>query len=182
MSDHGFFARPVGCAPPPWRSRSRPRSRASTPVSAACNSTARDQDRSATVAPDAKILDEKGAPLADGLKAEALKAGTVVVLTVERENDLPVIHGIRLGGEPPAGTAESQAKAKNAGAQPAVDFKFPDTTKLVPLTDLGTGKYEGFEGGLYPDGTNTRPASHEAAGLALARQSRAARRRGEAEC
>ena len=34
--------------------------------------TARGQDRSATVAPDAKILDEKGSPLADGLKAEGL--------------------------------------------------------------------------------------------------------------
>jgi hypothetical protein len=50
------------------------------------------------------------------------------------------------------------------------DFKFPDTSGLVPLTDLGTGKYHGFEGGLYPDGSNTRPASHEAAGLMLARQ------------
>ena len=35
---------------------------------------------------------------------------------------------------------------------------------------MGNGKYQGFEGGLYPDGTNTRPASHEAAGQALARQ------------
>ena len=135
--------------------------------------TARGQDRSAAVAPDAKILDEKGAPLADGLKAEALKAGAAVVLTVERENDLPVIHGIRLGGE---GALAGQAQVESAGQgeerrrSPPVDFKFPDTSKLVPLTDLGTGKYEGFEGGLYPDGTNTRPASHEAAGLALARQ------------
>jgi len=135
--------------------------------------TARGQDRSATVAPDAKILDEKGSPLADGLKAEALKAGAAVVLTVERENDLPVIHAIRLGGEGALAAqpkSKAQAKAKAASAQPAVDFKFPDTSKLVPLTDLGTGKYEGFAGGLYPDGTNTRPASHEAAGLALARQ------------
>ena len=45
---------------------------------------ARDQDRSATVAPEAKIVDEKGEPLADGLKAPALKPGAVVVLSVER--------------------------------------------------------------------------------------------------
>jgi hypothetical protein len=134
---------------------------------------ARDQDRAATVAPDAKILDEKGASLADGLKAAALKPGAVVILSVERVNDLPVIQGIRLGGE--GALAEQpkskvQANTKAGAAQPPVDFKFPDTTKLVPLTDLGADKYEGFEGGLYPDGTNTRPASHEAAGLALARQ------------
>ncbi len=128
---------------------------------------ARDQDRTATVAPDAKILDEQGAPLAAGLKADALKAGAVVVLSVERVNNMPVIQAIRLGG---VLAAQPLPKAKNASAQPVVDFKFPDTSKLVPLTDLGTGKYEGFEGGLYPDGSNTRPASHEAAGLALAKQ------------
>ncbi|MGD0988074.1 MAG: choice-of-anchor D domain-containing protein [Candidatus Sulfotelmatobacter sp.] len=30
---------------------------------------------------------------------------------------------------------------------------------LVPLTDLGTGTYLGYEGGLYPNGSNTPPAS-----------------------
>jgi hypothetical protein len=38
----------------------------------------------------------------------------------------------------------------------------------LPLTDLGEGEYKGFPGGLYPDGANTRPAAHEAAGVALA--------------
>lgn len=45
-----------------------------------------------------------------------------------------------------------------------------DTSKLKPLPELGTEKYQTFEGGLYPGGTNTRPAEHEAAGLALAKQ------------
>lgn len=40
---------------------------------------------------------------------------------------------------------------------------------LPPINDLGTGTWRGFTGGLYPGGSNTRPAAHNAAGLALAR-------------
>ena len=39
---------------------------------------------------------------------------------------------------------------------------------LIPLTDLGTGSYEGAEGGLYPGGSNTPPAAQEAAAVAAA--------------
>ena len=45
-----------------------------------------------------------------------------------------------------------------------------DTSGLVPLIDLGKAEYQGFSGGLYPDGNNVRPAAHEAAGVALAGQ------------
>jgi hypothetical protein len=38
----------------------------------------------------------------------------------------------------------------------------------VDLPDLGTGTYMGSQGGLYPGGSNDRPADHEADGLALA--------------
>jgi len=43
-------------------------------------------------------------------------------------------------------------------------------TKLpeIDLPDLGTGTYMGTEGGLYPSGSNRRPAAHEADGIALA--------------
>src|SRR5206468_3565872 len=57
-----------------------------------------------------------------------------------------------------------------AAARPAPP-KF-DASGLKPLAELGTRKYYGFEGGLYPGGTNERPAAHEAAGLALAAQVR----------
>jgi hypothetical protein len=43
-----------------------------------------------------------------------------------------------------------------------------DTTGFKPLTELAQGKYHDFEGGLYPGGSNQRPADHEAAGLAIA--------------
>lgn len=43
-------------------------------------------------------------------------------------------------------------------------------SSYVPLTELKNAKYEGYEGGLYPGGSNKRPAAYEAAGLRLARQ------------
>jgi hypothetical protein len=45
-----------------------------------------------------------------------------------------------------------------------------DASKLLPLTELGEKEYQGFRGGLYPDGKNRRPNDHERAGLALAKQ------------
>jgi len=41
-------------------------------------------------------------------------------------------------------------------------------TTPTPLTDFGTATYRGFQGGLYPGGSNQRPAAHNAAGLAIA--------------
>ena len=41
---------------------------------------------------------------------------------------------------------------------------------LPPLVDLGPGQtYQGQEGGLYPGGSNVRPAAHDAAGQKIAR-------------
>src|SRR5215467_12438650 len=40
---------------------------------------------------------------------------------------------------------------------------------FTPLNDLGAGSYKGMQGGLYPGGSNVRPAGHETAGLDLAR-------------
>jgi hypothetical protein len=37
-----------------------------------------------------------------------------------------------------------------------------------PLNDLGAGKYKGFQGGLYENGSNEIPTDHAAAGRALA--------------
>jgi len=51
------------------------------------------------------------------------------------------------------------------------DISFNDPlggTPLVPITDLGTGSFEGQQGGLYPGGSNLRPASHDAAGVNFA--------------
>lgn len=42
------------------------------------------------------------------------------------------------------------------------------STGRIPLNDLGAGLYLGFPGGLYPGGSNLRPAAHAAAGVAIA--------------
>lgn len=42
------------------------------------------------------------------------------------------------------------------------------TTPIVPMTDLGTGTYQGVVGGLYLNGSNTMPASHDADGVSFA--------------
>lgn len=39
------------------------------------------------------------------------------------------------------------------------------STGLIPLTMLGTNSYQGFQGGLYPGGTNGRPNGHELGGI-----------------
>lgn len=41
-------------------------------------------------------------------------------------------------------------------------------TGLIPLTELGAALYKGAQGGLYPGGSNTRPAAHDAAGMRFA--------------
>jgi hypothetical protein len=117
------------------------------------------QDRTLRVPRDARVLDGEGKELADGLKAKELKEGTPVVLTAERQDGKPVLRSIRL--------VKKSEKPATAGEVAKVD-----TSGLTPLTDLGPGEYRGFQGGLYPDGKNERPARHEAAGRALAEQVR----------
>jgi len=42
------------------------------------------------------------------------------------------------------------------------------SSPLIALNDLGTGTYQGSQGGLYPNGSNVRPAAFDAAGVAVA--------------
>lgn len=51
----------------------------------------------------------------------------------------------------------------------SITFNVPGTsTPIIPLTDLGTGTYQGYQGGLYSGGSNQRPPGNEADGLAFA--------------
>jgi hypothetical protein len=50
-----------------------------------------------------------------------------------------------------------------------ISYNDPNTgTPLVAINDLGTGSFEGSQGGLYPNGSNTRPSSQDSYGVSLA--------------
>jgi len=68
-------------------------------------------------------------------------------------------------GNPNQKAAQQQRNAEYAKAHPP-----HDSLGLVPLTELGAGKYKGEHGGLYPGGANTPPPKHLERGLALAKQ------------
>ncbi len=52
-----------------------------------------------------------------------------------------------------------------------LSYNDPNTaTPLVAINDLGTGLFEGSEGGLYPNGSNVRPASHDSDGVTFAKE------------
>ena len=52
---------------------------------------------------------------------------------------------------------------------------------LPPLTDFGSGSYQGVKGGLYPNGENVRPPTHHEAGLAIAQSIKPLDRNGEVD-
>jgi hypothetical protein len=119
--------------------------------------TAGQQDRTLRVPADAKVLDAAGHELVEGFQAKELREGAHVTIIAAANGTRRVVQALRLGW--------AAAPITAAGAV----FQ-QDTSGLVPLIDLGKAEYQGFSGGLYPDGNNVRPAAHEAAGVARAGQ------------
>lgn len=57
---------------------------------------------------------------------------------------------------------------KTGAACNNISFNVPKTTTpITPLTDLGAGTYQGSQGGLYPGGSNLRPAQTDADAVAF---------------
>lgn len=108
------------------------------------------KDLDLTVIESTRFMGADGSPVKDGLKNKAFKEGALVMFKVTTQGNKTLLVGVRLVGADGAGI-------------PKVD-----TSKFKPLTEMGSEEYQGFKGGLYPDGKNERPASHEKAGLALA--------------
>ncbi|MFA6572302.1 MAG: glycosyl hydrolase, partial [Bacteroidota bacterium] len=46
----------------------------------------------------------------------------------------------------------------------------PQQNDTIPLTELGTDKWKNYEGGLYPNGSNSRPAAHDSVGIAISKE------------
>lgn len=114
------------------------------------------QERTVPIAADARILDEAGGQLKDGLSAAELKPGATVTLTVARENNSPLIKAIRLGGKPPETSARASVGRSSVG--------------FVPLSEMtADDRYEGEDGGLYGGGVNDPPEALAAAAAAATR-------------
>lgn len=111
----------------------------------------RDKDEEYQLTEETFVLGASGKDLAERLKG--IKEGTEIFFKVLKRDGKSTIVALKPveGGDRPA--------------MPRVD-----SSKLRPLTALGQEKYQGYEGGLYPEGKNERPAAHETAGLALAKQ------------
>ena len=136
--------------------------------------SARGQEHELRVPKDAQVFDADGKLLGAGLDAKVLRTGTRITLVGNRDGQQRVLREIHVertaGSEPNGANARPSPAAPAAPASPSAPLMQQDTSKLVPLTDLDSGTYQGFPGGLYPDGKNSRPARHEAAGVRLAAQ------------
>jgi hypothetical protein len=112
------------------------------------------EDQEFHVTKRTRLADEGGKDVADRLKDKRYKAGAPVMFLARDEDGKRVLVGMKL--------------VRTGGGGLPGERITKDTSHLKPLTELGTSKYHGYEGGLYPGGKNVRPAEHEKAGLRLA--------------
>ena len=111
------------------------------------------KDETLSFTGDTRVMGPDGKAVAKPYEDKAFAPGSAVMFKGATKDGSRVLVGLKAGGE--------------VQKQPAIVK--PDTSKLKPLPALGTEKYQGFEGGLYPGGKNERPKEHDAAGLVLAK-------------
>jgi hypothetical protein len=109
------------------------------------------KDRDYLLTDETQVLGGVGKDLKERL--QGFKEGADIFFKAGKADGKDTILGLKLADG-------SGNRAAPQPPPPAVDI-----SKLIPLSELGTREYRGFQGGLYPDGKNQRPAAHEAAGL-----------------
>lgn len=114
------------------------------------------KQREFSLTDDTHVLGASGKNLAERLKD--FREGASIFVKPDTSDGRSVLMGIKLADEP---------ARNNRGEQRRVSA---DMKSLKPLSELGREKYQGFEGGFYPEGSNERPKEHEAAGLKLSKQ------------
>lgn len=119
---------------------------------------------------DTRVFGGSGKDLAEKLKD--FREGSAIRVQPVTRDGKEVLRAIAPGDGQPG----NEPARKNDGKPVS-----PDTKSLKPLTELGREKYQGFEGGFYPDGHNERPKDHEAAGLKLAKQVQPLNAQGQPE-
>jgi Cu/Ag efflux protein CusF len=119
--------------------------------------TADGQDRELAITEQTRVLGSQGDTIKERFKD--VKKGTPVFFKPEKREGKDVLMGLKLDDG-------------KGGPKVAPTLVKVDSSKFKPLPELSAEEYQGFKGGLYPDGKNERPAEHEKAGLALAKQVR----------
>jgi len=120
-----------------------------------------DQEQEFKIADETRLMDLEGKPIEQRLNDERLQADTPVFF--RPLDDTPqTLMGLKL-------RRANETQPGAPGRQPPTLVKV-DTAAFKPLPELGTEKYHGYEGGLYPGGNNERPSEHEAAGAKLSSQ------------
>ncbi len=110
------------------------------------------KDRNLAITEETRVLGAEGKSLKE--RFADIKQGAEVQFKPGRRGGKDVLVGIKLAGQ----------------AVPPPRIAKVDTSKLRPLPELGKDEYQGYPGGLYPEGKNERPAAQEKAGVALAKQ------------
>lgn len=123
--------------------------------------------------PSQAVADAQGWRFGAATKAFAFQAGAPAQ-SEQSEEDRRAAQIMAKGrrGEPVTEEEKAFVRSVQAKHRDQYIHAHParDSTGMVPLPDLGTGTYQGEEGGLYPGGENVPPPAHLKAGLELAHQ------------
>ncbi len=113
----------------------------------------------------------KGSSLPSGLTLTSAGSITGAIASTQTVGSYAFSVQVR-DSSSPAKTAKASLTLPVATAPPLPDcanIVYPnESAPLIPVNDLGSGTYLGEEGGLYPNGSNLRPAAQDASGVSIA--------------